>query len=375
MIHFLAPSEDDDLPPDYIRRAEIDGRASVITFEEVLELDELPFGLYVFAGINRLGPAMAALLGDVHDQVEAATGIAPLNHPLRSLRRYELIRALHERGLVPFKAYGAWEDFSEVRLPAFVRPREADGGVPVLMHSLGELEKEIGTQMVWGRRADELIVVEFTDTAEDGLFTKYSVYRIGDRYVATSLDRGTHWVLRRHSSDITLELVKEAEEFGRTNPHLDQVAEIFELARIQFGRIDYSMIDGQVICWEINTLPLLRRPDGVSPLPEEIQRAREPRREQFAADFAAAFEALGQQAETARASAGPEEEGIRITHDPDLRAAARAEVRERGVTTATGSGRFALLRRLLQPLKPILRPVVVATIYPLLARRARRAQP
>lgn len=372
MIHFLAPSEDADLPPDYITRAGIEDRSSVITFEDLLELDELPFGLYVFAGINRLGPAMAALLADLRDQILAATGIAPLNHPQTSLRRYELIHALRDRGLIPYTAYGAWEDFSQVRMPAFVRPREADGGVPDLNYSIRELEKVLGTRLVWGRRPDELIVVEFTDTAVDGVYTKYSAYRIGDRYIATSLDRGTHWVLRRHSSDITVEVSKEEEEFCRTNPHGDQVAEIFELAGIEFGRMDYSLLDGRVICWEINTLPLLRRPQGVSPLPDELKRAREPRKKLFMAEFMAAFDALCAQAEDALGSAGPAADGFRITHDEDLLAAARAEVGAQGVTTATGRERLSLLRTLLRPLKPVLRPIAVATIYPLLARRARR---
>ena len=372
MIHFLAPSEDADLPPDYIRRAGLEGRAAVITFEELLERDELAPGIYVFAGINRLGPAMAALLADVYEQIRAATGVAPLNHPQRSLRRYELIHALREKDLIPYTAYGAWEDFTSVRLPAFVRPREADGGVPVLMHSLREIEKEIGTQLMWGRRPDEVIVVEFTDTSVDGEFTKYSVYRIGERLVATSIDRGPHWVMRRHASDITLDLVAESDRFKETNPHADQVREIFDLARIEFGRIDYSVMDGRMICWEINTLPLLRRPEGVGDLPPHIQAARQAGREHFATVFREAFEALLDAGDTADSPGTAAGESFAISHDPERLAAARRELGEQGVTTEMGRGHLEWLRTVLRPLKPILRPIVVSTLYPLLARRARR---
>ena len=34
-----------------------------------------------------------------------------------------------------------------------------------------------------------------------------------------------------------------------------QLREIFDLAQIEYGRIDYGMLDGKVQCWEINTNP------------------------------------------------------------------------------------------------------------------------
>jgi hypothetical protein len=372
MIHFLAPDDVSDLPLDYFTKTGLEDRTSVITFEDLLHRDTLPFGAYVFAGINRLGPHMARLLADVYDQLRDGTGITPLNHPVRSLRRYELIHALHERDMIPYTAYGAWEDFSAVRMPAFVRPREADGGVPDLKHSLRELEKEIGNSMVWGRTAEELIVVEFADTSVDGVFTKYAAHRIGDRIIARSIDRGTHWVQRRHHSEITMELIEESEEYEETNPFEDQVLEIFDLARIEFGRMDFSVLDGRVICWEINTLPLMRRPEGVSALPEDLQRARLPGRARFAERLADAYGTLLERVDGARASRPSAPDEVPIVHAPDLLAEARREVAARGVTTSAGRGQLALLRTILRPLKPILRPIAVATVYPLLARMARR---
>jgi len=321
---------------------------------------------------------MVRLLEQLSERIEEATGLAPLNHPSRSLRRFELIHALHAEGMIPYSAYGAWEDYSEVRLPAFVRLKEADGGVPELRHSLRDLEKDIATHLVRGWTLDDLIVCEFTDTAVDDVYTKYSVYRIGESYIPVTMDRGTDWVLRRPSSDVTMELIKAAKIYQSTNPHDAQVRRIFEISNIEFGRVDYSMLDGNVICWEINTLPTLRRPPGVSALPAELQEARKPARELSRARFREAFKLVLEGAEAALAtSEAPHEQApkdVLTQHDPELLAAARAEIEAAGgIHSEAGKQRWSMLRALLRPFKPIVKPVVEATVYPILARRARRA--
>jgi hypothetical protein len=48
----------------------------------------------------------------------------------------------------------------------------------------------------------------------------------------------------------------------RDNPHKEKLLEIFRLAGIGFGRIDYGIKDGNIQTWEINTLPTFGRPPG-----------------------------------------------------------------------------------------------------------------
>ena len=373
MLYFLVPEGDAWAPSDYIRRAGIEDRASVITFEEILDLDALPFGGFVYAGINRLGPAMAAFLAAVADHVEEATGLAPLNHPTKSLRRYELIRALYDRGMIPYTAYGAWEDFDEVRFPAFVRPREEDSYEPQLRESLRGLQKDIGHHLLDGRGPEEIVVIEYADTAVDGDFTKYSAYGIGRQIVATSLDRGRFWAMRRSYCDIDFEMLADEERYVLESPHEEALREVFDLAHIGFGRIDYSMLDGQLVCWEINTLPLLRRPPGVQPLPPELEKARDGKRRQFAKRYGEAFEAVLVEVERAQPRwAASNGDSIPLPELTDLREGARAEVRDRGVTAVAGPPKLDFLRTLLRPLKPVLTPVASAVVFPILAARARR---
>ncbi|MFI5426708.1 hypothetical protein [Aeromicrobium sp. UC242_57] len=55
-------------------------------------------------------------------------------------------------------------------------------------------------------------------------------------------------------------------EFIENFPHHDDVAEAFELAGLDYGRIDYGIVDGRMQVWEINTNPIvLHRPHMIEP--------------------------------------------------------------------------------------------------------------
>jgi len=46
-------------------------------------------------------------------------------------------------------------------------------------------------------------------------------------------------------------------DYVREFPHRDALKRIFAIAGIDFGRIDYSLQDGEIRVWEINTNPTL----------------------------------------------------------------------------------------------------------------------
>lgn len=46
-------------------------------------------------------------------------------------------------------------------------------------------------------------------------------------------------------------------QYVQTNPHESPLKEIFRLANIEYGRVDYSMYQGKIQVWEINTNPVI----------------------------------------------------------------------------------------------------------------------
>ena len=89
---------------------------------------------------------------------------------------------------------------------------------------------------------------------------------MGERILARQIHFSRRWVVRvpdlRQPATACEEL-----EYVESNPHADSVREIFELARIDYGRIDYGLAGGEIQTWEINTNPMILIPkDREDPL-------------------------------------------------------------------------------------------------------------
>src|SRR5262249_29111621 len=139
--------------------------------------------------------------------------------------------------------------------------------------------------------------------------------------------------------------------------HREQLAEIFAFANIDFGQIDYSMKDGRIQPWEINVSPTIGR--GVKPGgglgPAELQPIRNETRELFFDRFREAWVELD--------STPTGLPSIDVAFDPAVVEAA-SRVR-RGESRAR-----RIARAVLQPVKPLLRPVASKLLAQLVARRA-----
>jgi hypothetical protein len=97
----------------------------------------------------------------------------------------------------------------------------------------------------------------------------------------------------------------KANEFFNTNPHEAWIREMFAIAHIDYGRIDYGILNGKPQVWEINTNPMItalpRELRGPRPeLPKDIEQQREQNRTHFHTNFRAALQAIdGDRASTA----------------------------------------------------------------------------
>jgi hypothetical protein len=303
---------------------------------------------------------MLELAAEIHRQLRERPGFRFLNDPRRTLRRFDLLTALHQRGLNAFRAARPTEDLAGLRYPVFVRSeRFHRGPSSPLLHSPKELYAAIGRARVKGNLRD-LIVVEFCDTrAADGLTSKYSAYIVGDRLVPRCWQRGLDWVLKYKTTLFTPEQSRRELEYVRTNPHADQLEEIRRIAGVGYGRIDYGVLDGRVQTWEINLNPTpgpgRKGPDA--PHPPDVAEFRD----QTTAFFYGAFRDAFAQADGE--SAGPP---AVLDIDPRLAAAARRPVRERP--------RSRSLLRLLAPARPALESIATP-LLPWVGRLAQRSGP
>ncbi len=284
------------------------------------------------------------MIEDLHRQLDGRDGVRILNHPSRTLRRYDLLAELARRNLNDFRAARAAEDLDGLRYPVFLRAeRDHEGAISPLLHSAAAVEAGIGRALVQGHRLRDLLVVEFCATADEGgFYRKYAAFVVGNRVVARSLNYGREWMLKFGGNAFSETMVLEELDYVRSNPHERELAEISRIGGVEYGRIDYSMKDGRVQTWEINLNPTIGRgARKTARSPAEFDPIRQQTKECFYSRFQEAWEAVD--------LAPDGQPAIEVTLDPRRVRAALASEGRRGRL-------LAAFRTLLRPVKPLVEP-------------------
>jgi hypothetical protein len=102
------------------------------------------------------------------------------------------------------------------------------------------------------------------------------------------------WMVKSVSNTPTVESAREEFHYVETNPHADWLGQVFEVAGVDYGRIDYGVLNGRPQAWEINLNPTLgaRLGHGREPRPPEVEAIQNRTREISHGRLRAAFSAL-----------------------------------------------------------------------------------
>ncbi len=238
-------------------------QVKVLFYENLATTKQLPCGTYIFSDIERLDPAEAELAAQIwQDLANAPYQLRLLNHPTRSMRRYELLRTLHQQGFNKFNIYALTELQTPQSFPVFIRGENDHGGnLTPLLHTPEELEAAIHDLDQQGKSKNDKVIVEYCDTSsQDGTFRKYSAFIVGDQIIPTHMFFSGDWVTKVEKvEEMNNAMLQEEREFVEGNPHEKQLRQIAQIARINYGRIDYGVLNGEIQIWEINTNPMMPR--------------------------------------------------------------------------------------------------------------------
>lgn len=241
----------------------------IVPYDRLFKLGRLPAGCCVFADLERLSPAQTRLAGRVWKSLQAAYGRSRLlNHPLLGMRRYELLRDLRERGVNDFDAYRLTERRFPKRFPVFVRSDTEHGSIcSGLLRDQRELDEELERMLERGEAREDKLVVEFQDArGKDGLYRVYGAYVIRDKVVPSHVLISRRWDAREYDAEFDAAWARDEElRYLDDNPHEARLVEICRGARIEYGRVDYGLVDGRIQVWEINTNPRILDPDESPP--------------------------------------------------------------------------------------------------------------
>jgi hypothetical protein len=249
---------------------ELRGLIASLTYEELFFESSGPVGHYVFTDFDRLSRY------EIECAAAFATALARtvpnariLNHPLRALERYPLLIALHKAGINDFTATRLEGGARPPRYPVFIRAEDGYGGPETdVLHDDDAFDAAITELGERGLPLRGRIAVGYNaERHPNGFYEKYGAFNIGGEIIPQHLMRGKSWVVKNHSSNFdwiearsdddiySAPAVSDELDYVRDNPHRAELAEAFALARIDFGRADYGIVNGRVQIYEINTNP------------------------------------------------------------------------------------------------------------------------
>lgn len=231
----------------------------IMSTDAAILAEHLRPATYIFADFERCTAPERMLLATVCRRLRNhGGGFRILNDPARVMTRFELLRRLHESGLNSFDVYHADERPRPRRWPVFIRADyDHRGRCSPLIAGQAELDAAIDQLAGKGHPRGSMMVVEYHAGPDArGRFRKHAVFRVGERLLPMHCLFADEWMVKRGSSaKATDEELALEKDFIATNPHAEHLRRVFDMAAIQYGRVDYAVIDGRIEVYEINTNP------------------------------------------------------------------------------------------------------------------------
>ncbi|ESY62780.1 MULTISPECIES: hypothetical protein [Mesorhizobium] len=239
------------------------GNARHWSYERLFRQKELRSGTWVFTDHERLSHFEIALAAGVANRLERG-GAHVLNHPARVLGRHDLLKALHAAGI---NCFSAWRCESQPRpnaFPVFIRNEfdhlsadfELIADQPALEAALSRM-KANGIPL-----AGKLVIEYAGQEVSPGVWQRFATYRVGDRLIAHHNVVDFRWAAkdvqdkqRLLAHPMLTTFLENERRFVVGNLYEDVLRRAFELAGIDYGRADFSLVDGHPQIFEINTNP------------------------------------------------------------------------------------------------------------------------
>lgn len=236
---------------------------TILTYDKALYKSALPRATYIFTDLDRLDIASLTAAARLFQRLKE-NGCRVLNNPARVRTRFALLHRLYKNRLNPFDAYLLEERATPERFPVFIRIAEEHSTGPLtdLIWDQQTLDHAIEAALEAGYPRRALILIEYAaQPVRPGIFRKLSVFRVADHYVPHLCVHDVNWIVKHGKPGIApLDLYDEELEILRNNPFAEDMKAVFENAEIDYGRVDFGLVDDRPCVYEINTNPTISRP-------------------------------------------------------------------------------------------------------------------
>jgi hypothetical protein len=248
-------------------------RIEPVRYDEIDRFTARP-GLYIFSDTDLMDDVTRRRAAELHARLKTNPSLYRVwNDPVKTARRFDVLDRLRRDGVNRFRAFRVGEPLpADLRYPVFVRDEHAHKGpLTPLLTDEAALRAAITELRARARPVQPLLIVEHIDYASaDGVYRKYSIFRAGDRLIRKHLLFAGHWVLKEPQGVKfdSPEWLQEERDFLDEKSHdwMDaEVKTLFERLAVDYGRIDFTVMEGRLQVFEINTNPIILRPMHLRP--------------------------------------------------------------------------------------------------------------
>ncbi len=246
-----------------------------LSYERLFALSRIGRGSFIFTDFDRLSPMEVEVARRLFHRLRAE-GVAVLNDPGQFRPRHAMLAMLERRGMNRISIW--WPAAGEMpdRFPVLLRTLAAHRGpIGDLCTSAEEAEAALERALAQGRVLADLAFLTFAaEPNADGVWQKHAAFRLGDTIVRANTVNDAGWMVKTGTRGIASPEVY-AQELAEMSdyPHRDYVMGMFQAVGIDYGRIDFAIVEGRPTTYEINSNPFVPGA-GSHPDPSRAQTQR-----------------------------------------------------------------------------------------------------
>ncbi|MCK5663018.1 MAG: hypothetical protein KAI17_06000 [Thiotrichaceae bacterium] len=240
------------------------GKIQCRNYNWLLNIKKPPRATYIFTDRERMDLWELRVYGALFQHLQqAGAGYRVINDPARMLNRRSLLRTLYCKGINDFNAYSLTEKLTPKKFPVFLR-REHDHAQPLtdLLYNIQELDEALARLHRDGEPDDGVLITEYcAEAVTETLFRKLSAYRVGEQTRFYNCVHEHSWLVKYgtlNSGDDAL--YTDEQSMIYENAYQDVISKVFSIANIDYGRVDFGLVNGKVQIYEINTNPTTKSP-------------------------------------------------------------------------------------------------------------------
>ena len=260
----------------------------ILPFEKMVRAKNFYPGTYILTDYDLLSDNQTLLLKTIYDEFnQKPEQFKLLNQPLISLSRLQLLSKLHNKKVNDFRCFTSTQMPDDIHFPVFVRKgKDHSGKITELLNNSVELNQTIKKTVAEGFNKSEILITEFVETSDNkNIFRKYSAFIVGNMIIPRHIFFNKKWMVKGAALANDY-MINEEIEYLKSNPHEKQLREIFTLAGINYGRIDYGIKNNKISVWEINSNPMIASSSSLK------KKKRKAGHNLFVSFFIAAFEKI-----------------------------------------------------------------------------------